>query len=132
MNLARVKELTQEVSNSLPGLDGWCAIGATWLAALLISEGFHAVLQVGTDEWEGHCWVRIGNVVADPTIGQYGLHDQWYVGPALPENHIEWDNIDSNPTFEGWPDEQQPQGNVGRRYLDREMLETVGLPVELS
>ncbi len=113
-----IRDLTREVSEALPKeLDGWCAIGATLLAARLNNLGIRALVKEGRDPYEAHCWVEIEeNLVADPTIGQFcSKSPRWYVGPPHHKHHT-WDLVLTNPDFEEWPDEQQPHGPAGQRY----------------
>lgn len=132
MNTTRIEEVTREVCETLGAdLEGQCAIGAATVAARLIAEGFRAELVEGQNRWESHVWVRVEDVVADPTIGQFedrSCDSLWHVGP--PDYlHTEeaWDHLVPDPDFEQWPEEQAPQGPQGRRYLSKTDLETLGL-----
>lgn len=113
-------------------LEGWCGIGASMVAVRLRRLGVDARLVEGYAASEGHVWVQVGDLVADPTVGQYyylGVEVAWWVGPPLPLVHApeNWTML-CDPDWEEWPRFQRPDGPRARAFLGPEDLELLKTP----
>lgn len=128
-----VEEETRDVSRVLlehvggdeSGLRGLCAIGSAMLVVRLLRLGVSARMVEGFGGGEGHCWVMVGDLVADPTIGQFRSWGggAWMVGGLVEGVHI-WEEVrvwDAEGEEE-WPEEQRPSGSDLLSDEDRDIL----------